>query len=300
MESDHAAVLPPPPDSDTRVPIDDATHVAGADGRYTATIRPGYSSASGIFGGYVASIVLRAAAHHGSKLGPTDFSCNFVSAATPGAADLAVATLVETPRSELISATLTQAGSPVVSATAWFNDERDGIDHCATPVPNAPPAELLRPLGEVHRGFAGFWFLEARPLYEPSLAQPAPPPMPWPRSQLARLIDTTEPRLRAWVRLRPRATFTDPALDWARAVLAVDWLIPFVAAARDAEDRLVLHSTQSLAVSFHTRPMGEWLYCDARAGYARAGIAHGRAEVWSEDGSLVATAMQQMVQRIRL
>lgn len=194
-----------------------------------------------------------------------------------------------------------QEDRPILSATAWFVNESAGIDHEPPNIPHVPPVALVTPFDQVHQG-SGFWFLESSPVYAPSLTQPPPPGAgPWSFNQLEYFVDEHEPALGAWIRLRPRATFEDPALDAGRALVASDWLIPFVAAARYAGRRVVLHSSLDLSINFHgSAPSAEWLYCYARVGVARGGISHGDAQVWADNGTLVATAMQQMVQRVRL
>jgi len=282
-------------------PFEVATQVEGRDGQYRATIAEGYGTATGPFGGYLATLALRAAAAGTTKARPTELTCHFHSAARPGPVTIAVAPLHETPRSQSLATTIAQDGSPILSALAWFSDVRDGIDHDASPAPAVPPPGMIRPLGDLHRNVAGFSWLEVRPIYEPSLrAAPGDGP-PWGQSDLGWLVDDASPRLRAWVRLRPEATFADGTADAARTLVAIDWMIPFLAAARYAGRRVVLHSTISLSVALHAcDAIGEWLYCEARTGFAQAGIAHGQAEVWSQDGRLLATGMEQLAQRVRL
>lgn len=283
--------------------FDEATTVDGGDGAYTATLSPAYRSSVGPFGGYLAAIALRAAATNASMPRLASLSCHFHAVAEPDAVRIEVSTVHATRRAESISVRMCQGDLPVLSALVWFVAERDGLDHDPPRVPRVPPPSLLAPLERVHAKFSGFWFAEARPIYEPPLSQPWPPgDPPWGlTTSLDCLIAESAPSLRTWMRMRPNATYSEPIVDASRALVAIDWLVPFVAAARHIGRRVVLHSTLDLNVSFHDfEPRSEWLYCEAEVGSARGGIAHGTATVWSASGVLLATGSQQMVQRIRL
>jgi acyl-CoA thioesterase II len=117
-----------------------------------------------------------------------------------------------------------------------------------------------------------------------------PQPTEWERA--------TEPRSLGWTRLLMPPDLADPFVDAARmlvaadaamypaAVLAHDELFPYVAPSLD------------LSMSFHDVGAGaDWLLTDAVSPLSRAALVSGTAAVWSEDGRLLASAMQQMLQR---
>jgi acyl-CoA thioesterase II len=280
----------------------DATAVNGGGGSYEGHLSEAWQSAVGPFGGYLAAIVLRAAAAETTKAQPVSLSCHFLAVGGPGPIAVDVRSGHATRRAESLLVSIRQADTVLVSALAWFADAGAGIDHPPTDVPVASPPVLLAPIEQLHKNFSGFWFAEARPIYEPSLAMTSPRrDPPWTLNDLEHLVDARDPSLRVWGRIRPDATFDDPAVDAARAPVLLDWFIPFLAATRYAGRRVVLHSTLDLVVHFHAAaPTSEWLYCEAHAGPAAGGVAHGHGSLWSEDGVLVATAAQQMLQRVRL
>lgn len=283
-------------------PFAEATAIAGGGGRYRAELSAAYRTATGPFGGYLATIALRAAAAETDKPRPTSFSCHFLAIADPGPLDITVSCVHQTRRAASLTVDIGQGDARIATAMAWFTQPAGGVDCAAPRVPHAIPPELVRPFEEVHRNFRGFWFAEARPIYEPVLSQPSPPrEPPWSLNDLEYLVDPDEPTLRAWGRLRPVDRFDDPALEAGRSLVLADWFIPFLAAGRHAGRRVVLHSSLDLRASFHSPPPhSPWLYCEASVGVAREGIAAGDARVWSRDGELVATVSQQMVQRVRL
>ena len=51
-------------------------------------------------------------------------------------------------------------------------------------------------------------------------------------------------------------------------------------------------------MSFHrAAPDSEWILADATAPLSQHGLVAGTASIWSPDGRLLASAMQQMLQR---
>ena len=70
------------------------------------------------------------------------------------------------------------------------------------------------------------------------------------------------------------------------ATLAHDALFPYIAPSLD------------LGMSFHeAEPGSDWLLIDARSPLSHHALVAGQAAVWSMDGRLLGSAMQQMLQR---
>lgn len=166
-EESEPADAPPPP-------LEEATALAATDDGYNVELSPAYRTAVGPFGGYLATIALRAAASATDRPRPASLSCHFLNVADPGAARVRVSLRHETRRAASVAVDLHQGGRPILSAVAWFVTDATGIDHDPPQVPHVPPVALTTPFDEVHKG-AGFWFLESRPIYQPSLTQPPPP-----------------------------------------------------------------------------------------------------------------------------
>jgi acyl-CoA thioesterase II len=261
------------------------TAVAGRDGSYTARLSEGWEI-WGPQGGYVASVALRAVGAHSPFPRPASLACHFLRVAAFGPVELRVETLRRTRRAESTRVTAVQGEAPVLEAIVWTVEELSGLDHEAATMPEVPsPAELEPwerhlPGGEppfpFWRNFDVRWVL--------------PQPTEWERA--------TEPRSLGWTRLLMPPDLADPFVDAARmlvaadaamypaAVLAHDELFPYVAPSLD------------LSMSFHDVGAGaDWLLTDAVSPLSRAALVSGTAAVWSEDGRLLASAMQQMLQR---
>jgi acyl-CoA thioesterase len=57
-------------------------------------------------------------------------------------------------------------------------------------------------------------------------------------------------------------------------------------------------SSLDLAMSFHAaEPGSEWLLIDARSPLSHHALVAGQASIWSEDGRLLGSAIEQMLQR---
>jgi acyl-CoA thioesterase II len=261
------------------------TAVAGRDGRYTGRLSEDWK----IWvpqGGYVASVALRAAGAHSAFPRPASLACHFLRVAAFGPVELRVETLRRTRRAESTRVTVLQGEAPVLEALVWVVDELSGLDHGTATMPEVPsPAELEpweRHLPGGEPPFAFWRNFDVRPV--------SPQPTEWERA--------TEPRSLGWTRLLTPPDLADPFVDAARmlvaadaamypaAVLAHDELFPYVAPSLD------------LTMSFHDAAAGaDWLLTDAVSPLSRAALVSGTAAVWSEDGRLLASAMQQMLQR---
>jgi acyl-CoA thioesterase len=279
-----------------------ATRVVGGGEHWRAVLDDGFRTPAGPFGGYLAAIALRAAAAATSAVRPSSFACQFLNVGEPGPVELSVSTLRASSLAEALHVSMRQGNDTLLAGHAWFVNERRGIDHGPAGVPAVPRPSLLAPFESLHEGFEAFPFVEGRPVYAPPLARPCPPGPPFPVFGQPDLVGGPEASsLGLWLRMRPQATHPDLAVDAARALVAFDWVPPYLASIRHAASRVVLPTTLSLAVDFHDgAPSSAWLYCAAAAEVARHGVAHGSGTLWSEDGRLVATGMLQIAQRVRL
>jgi acyl-CoA thioesterase-2 len=106
------------------------------------------------------------------------------------------------------------------------------------------------------------------------------------------------PRWLEWYRFRPRATFDDPFVDAARSLLLIDTLTWPAACQPHVPDSGYIAPSLDVSVRFHrAAPAAEWLLCDAVAPVARHGLIGGAAQVWSPDGTLLASGGGQLLCR---
>jgi acyl-CoA thioesterase len=97
------------------------------------------------------------------------------------------------------------------------------------------------------------------------------------------------------VRYRPVAIFDDPFVDAARAVVLLDTMSWPAATQAHSSPTPYVAPSLDVSVQFHRgAPRSEWLFCDTRAPLATGGLIGSQAQVWSEDGHLLATGNSQL------
>jgi acyl-CoA thioesterase len=263
--------------------LDGATAVRGADGRYSATVDPGWFI-WGPNGGYLSCLALRAAAAESRFRRLASYSCVFVGVAEAGEAALRVDALVRGRRAEAFRVDLAQAGRPVLAALLWLVDSGvPGLEHRDVAMGDVPPPEAA-PDHETLYGPA------TTPLFQRIERRPLAPLPPGRRG---------EPRSRVWMRFRPQPRFDDPLVDSLRPLIVSDTMYwPATVRAHGEDAQPFIAPGLDLQLRFHDfAPAGDWLYCDTRAEIAHAGLLAARAEVWSADGRLLVTSATQALFR---
>ena len=263
------------------------TAVQGADGRFVADLSPEWEI-WGPSGGYVASVALRAAAAHAAFERPASFSCHFLSVARFEQVQIHVRTLRTSRRAESVAVSLSQDGTAVMEAIAWFVASSDGLvhDHAVMPEVAAhadlPSITDLLPPDEplIYR----FWLnLDHKPLEW----WPNPADRP-----------AGEPVFRGWYRYTPVATFADPAVDACRSLILLDTMSWPAATRGHRHDLGWMAPNLDLAVQFHrSEPKVEWLLADGVAPVAEDGLIGFRSHVWADDGTLLASGAGQLLCR---
>ena len=259
------------------------TSLRGDSGEYVATLSPAWEI-WGPQGGYTAAVALRAAGAESGFPRPASFYCQYLSVAQFGDIHVEVTSLRRTRRAEALRVSLTQE-KPVLEALVWTVAELSGIDHSASEPPEAPAPGKVEswdkywPDGPPFRFWENF---DVRPV--------DPAPDQW--------QDARSPRTLGWSRLLTRPALEDPFIDAGRMLLVADSAM--YPAATLAHEGLFPYIAPSLDlnVSFHaTARDSEWLLIEAQSPVSRDAVVAGRASIWSQDGQLVASAVQQMLQR---
>ena len=263
------------------------TAVEGVDGRYRAVLSDAWAL-WGPAGGYVSSIALRAAGAHSRFRRPASYTCNYLAVATFAPIDIDVATIRSAKRSEAIRVTLLQKDEPFLDATVWTIDEgMHGIEYDAAPMPDVKGPDGLIPWQDRDEDnpYWRFWSnIEERPLER------------WEGSWWDR--PPGDPVREGWCRFRPAATFDDPFLDAARSLVLIDTLgWPAAMMTQTAMPSFVA-PTIELSVRFHRLALtSEWLFSRVAAPIATDALIGSSAQVWAQDGTLVASGGQQMLCR---
>lgn len=259
--------------------------VAKEDGRYVATIAKGWEI-WGPQGGYIAAIALRAAAAASSFRRPASIACHYLRPAEVGPTEVRVESLRQSRRAESLRVTLFQNEASIVDALVWTVAELVGVDHDAATAPDVPPPEELE-------SWDAYWPDDAPPFQfwrNFDIHPVTPHPSEWSRA--------TDPEWIVWSRLRVRPPLDDPYVDAARMLLAADSaMYPAATFAHDVAFPYIAPS-MDLTMSFHVFDAdSEWLLIDAVSPLAASSLVAGKASIWSSDGRLLASAMQQMLQR---
>ena len=265
---------------------DTAVESAG-EGRFRATLSPEWEI-WGPMGGYVAAVALRAAGVASPFHFPASLTCHYLGVAEFGIVDIDVTTRrsARTALSQRIE--ISQQGRPVLDGLVWSIGDVRGLEHDTAEAPEVPGPEGLASIEELRPGepsFFPFWDnVEQRPLdFETSWPPDGPRPPVW----------------RSWARFRPNATFSDPWVDAARAVILLD-VQSWPAASRQHawRDHPYVAPSLDLYVAFHEpSPESEWLLADGYAPIARAGLFGWWGRLWSSGRRLVASASGQALFR---
>lgn len=258
------------------------TRVDGGDGVYTAILSRDWEI-WGPNGGYLAAIALRAAGAATPLRRPATFACQFLNVAEFGAVDLAVRTLRGAKRAAALGVSMSQNGRAILEALVWVVDAAaEGLQHDVTRMPALPAPETLQSYEELQpEGYPWFPFwrnLETREIgRRADHSQPGPPV--W----------------RAWMRYRPVATFADPFVDAARAVVLLDTMSWPAATQAHTFPTPYVAPSMDVSVQFHqSAPDSEWLLCDTLAPIANGGLIGTQAQVWADDGRLLASGTSQL------
>lgn len=257
------------------------TRVVGSDGRYKIDLCEDWDI-WGPNGGYLAAVALRSVGAEAQIRRPATFTAHYLSVARFATVDVEVTALRRGRRSESFRVSMRQEGKPILEGLAWTAAERDGLAHDVTEPPDVRPADELKSIEELtddDRPRFAFWNnLEQRPTKWDGRNPPAP----------------TDPESIGWYRFRPRATFDDPFVDAARALLLIDTMIWPAAWHHHLPEDYYAPSLDVAAWFHRAAPTSDWLLCEARSPLAEAGLIGGTARVWTTDGRLMASGGAQL------
>ena len=102
--------------------------------------------------------------------------------------------------------------------------------------------------------------------------------------------------METWYRHREFKPTDDPFLDCARTLILID-TVPWPTFTLSQIPRpSYIAPSLDLTVWFHDLPgRADWLLVEGHASQSRAGLIHGGASVWSEDGRLLARGGSQLL-----
>jgi hypothetical protein len=259
-------------------PLDRATLLSrNGDGSLTGRTDPAYAHAVGPFGGITAATLLNAALSHPARLGdPVALTINYAGAIADGAFRIEAVPVRTNRSTQHWSITLFQAGDITTTATAVFAVRRDSWSSTEAVAPEVPPATALQrvPAGEMSTWTNNYDL----------------------RFVFGGLPGGTEVHRRPgsttiqWIRDDPPR-----AMDFLSLVSICDSFFPRIFLRRL---KPVPAGTISLTTYFHANT--EMLAAQgmrpvlgiARASHFGLGFHDQSAEIWSDDGVLLATSHQ--------
>lgn len=263
--------------------------VKGADGRYQAEVTAEWDF-WGPNGGYVAALGLRAVQAHSVLPRLASMSTHFLSAARHGPIDIALTTLRTSRRAESIRVSMSQEGRPVCELLVWMvATDLVGPVHDHAHRPDLPGHEQLLSIIDLMGD-------KAEPPW-PMFRNIEWKPFPW-QHPGADDPAAAEARWAAWWRFLPQATFDDPFVDAARAVILLDANTWAAASKGRPYEMSYLAPTVDLSIQFHrAAPDSEWLLVDGMADLADEGLVSGQSRLWSSDGTLIASGFSTLLCR---
>lgn len=262
-------------------PLDHALHLVpvGPHGFAGAT-SPAYANMVGPFGGTTAAVLLKAALQHPERQGdPIALTVNFASALVDGAFHIEARPVRTNRSTQHWSIELLQGGEVAATATAVFAVRRETWSATETPAPQDVPAASTLDRAP----------LDGRPAWAHRYD------MRFVEGGLPKAFDEQEQphsTSRAWVRDEPPRP-----LDFAALAALSDSFFPRIFIRRR---RRAAIGTVTLTTFFHAGPeqlaaQGDrYLFGIARALNYRAGYFDQSAELWGDDGVLLASTHQMV------
>lgn len=258
-------------------PLDRATRlVRTADGSLVGHTDPAYANMVGPFGGITAATMLNAVLMHPECLGdPVALTVNYAGPIADGEFTIDASPVRTNRSTQHWSITATQSGQVATTATAVFALRRETWSSTETGFPKVPPAASLQ---RMHADAAPVWTQR----YDMRFVRGWPDP-----TKPEHALDSVST---LWIRDDPPRP-----LDFLSLAAICDIFVPRVMVRRP---RWVPAGTVSLTSYFHAdakrlAAQGERpVLGTARASHFGLGYHDQSAEIWSEDGTLLATAHQ--------
>ena len=261
---------------DTSV-FDRATAISAVDGGFAADLDPGWDVGGGVLnGGYLLSVVARAAVEVSPHAHPVALSASYLRVAAPGPATVTVTPGAAGRTLQHSVVVLSDASGPAVSVqvtTATLDD--DPAEHLVPPPAATPVEDCISVAEHAHLAPPG--------MAVPGLSQRIdtrldPETAGWALGQFS-----DEPVIRAWLR------FTDGREPDPLGLVAFTDALPPTSW---ATGRLGWAPTVQLQTLVRAVPAPGWCLVEARGGPVTGGWVDEDYRVWDSTGRLVARSRQ--------
>lgn len=244
--------------------------VAGAAGRWTGRIAPGWDIVGAANGGYLLAMTARAAALAAGRPDPVTVTAHYLAPGAPGEVEVATEIVKAGKRFTTVTATL-HADRPILHMLGSFGDleASEGMERLEAGPPDLPPVEDCIPI-------------------EPT--DTFPPPfmgrveLRLPPQRAAAWGTAGSPGVEGWFRLRD-----DEPLDTIALLVAVDAFPPTIFF---TDLPVAWVPTLELTAHVRARPAPGWLRCSFSTRFITGGFVEEDGEVWDSAGRLVAQSRQ--------
>jgi len=243
-------------------------------------------------GGYLTSLVLRAASADSQHKRPVSLACQFVRVARFEPVDLVVEQVRVGKRSELREVTMRQEGKTILRASLWFTaPEAKGMEHDFT-VQDLPDRTTLPTYEDFYPD------RQRHPIgrrFEQRLHNAMPDGDLTPR----------EPEMTAWFRFHDEGGETmmvdDPCMDYIRAMVLLDtfsWLATYPAHPAPGPSPWIAPNLDIYFRFHRTTHDSPWLYMKNRADLAHDSLITTDSHLYNERGELcVSSGAQHLCSR---
>lgn len=276
------------------------TRPEGSDGSYEMKVPYGWEGAPGVpYGGWTCGVALRAAGLESEKDRPASLSAQFLrplSLAEP--LDVAVEVVRRGRRTETIEVRIGQRGKVGLLAVVTGTNAAPGLEYGPERTPSPVDREGLVSLGELIRSQPGNDLPEGHHIEHYEYLVPPD------RDDTGTISADGKQALTGWIRYGEDVAYDDPWVEAARYCVPADTQVPAAFLRAGAlmkrpgpgdPDRPFRGTTLDLLVHFHrTERSTDWLWYETHVQVAHGGLASGTCNLWSEDGSLLATSMSQV------
>jgi len=271
------------------------TRPEGAAGSYTMKIPYGWEGAPGVpYGGWTTALALRAAGLESSHPRPASLAVQFLRPLSiDGALDIGVEVLRSGRRTETIRVGVSQGGKVGVHALVTAVSSAPGLEYAPERAPTPLDRTGMPTLGEVIRG-------DGADLPSGHHIEHYEYRVPGDRGATGVVNVDGKQSLVGWIRYGEGVAYDDPWVEAARYCVPADTQVPaaFLRAGmlgRPGGRHTMRATTLDLLLHFHhTEPATEWLWCETHVQVAHDGLASGICNLWSEDGTVLATSMSQV------
>lgn len=254
-----------------------ATALTPAEGGFTATLDAGWDVGGGVLnGGYLLSVVARAAVESSPHEHPVALSASYLRAAAAGPAQLSVTPGPGGRTLQHATVVLSDSGGPAVSVQATTATLVPGDSSYSVPPPAATPVEDCSSIAEhAHLAPPG--------VQVPGLSQRVETRLDPVTAGWALGEPSGEPVIRAWLRFADGRE-PDPLglVAFADALPPTSW----------ATGRFGWAPTVQLQVLVRALPAPGWCLVEARASEIAGGWLDEDYRIWDSTGRLVAQSRQ--------